>query len=151
MATTMNLYDNFRKKQASGSGAVDLTTLTLKMMLTTAAYTPNQNTDDFRNDLGATEVSGTGYTAGGNALSTVLVTMDGSGNIKIDANDPATWASNAAGFSNARRAVVYIARGGAASADELVAYSADFGADSGNVAGDFTITLSANGLITSAR
>jgi len=151
MATALNLYDTFRKKQISGSGATNLTSLTLKMMLVTSGYTPNQNTHDFRDDLGATEVSGTGYTAGGNALATVTATLDGSGNITIDANDPATWAQNAGGFSNARRAVIYVARGGASSADELVAYSADFGSDLGNASADLTITLNASGLITSAR
>lgn len=151
MPTNTQLYDEFRKKQLSGNGAVNLTSLTLKMMLVTSGYTPNRNTHAFRSDLGATEVSGTGYTAGGNSLSTVTVTMDGSGNITIDANDPATWATAAGGFTNARRAVIYIARGGASSADELVAYSDDFGADYGNAISDLQITLSATGLITSAR
>lgn len=151
MATALNLYDTFRKKQISGSGTVNLTSLTLKMMLVTASYTPNQNTHDFRDDLGATEVSGTGYTAGGNTLATVTATLDGSGNVVIDANDPATWTQDSAGFSNARRAIIYIARGGASSADELVAYSADFGSDLGNASADLTVTLNASGLITSAR
>lgn len=151
MATVMNLYDNFRKKQVSGSGAVDLTTLTVKLMLVTGSYTPNQNTHDFRDDLGATEVSGTGYTAGGNVISTITASLDGSGNVVIDGNDPATWTQNAGGFSTARRAILYVARGGASSADELIAYSADFGADIGNVAADLIITLSASGILTSAR
>lgn len=151
MATTMNLYDTFRRKQTSGAGAVDLTALTLKMMLVTAGYTPNQNTHDFRDDLGATEVSGTNYSAGGNTISTVTAVMDGSGNVTIDGNDPAVWSQSGTGFSNARRAILYVARGGAASADELVAYSNDFGADLGNVAADLQITLNASGIITSAR
>ncbi len=151
MATTLNLYDIFRRKQLSGNGAVNLQSLTLKMMLVTGTYTPNQNTHDFRDDLGATEVSGTNYTAGGNTLATVTVNLDGSGNITIDANDPASWLQSASGFSNARRAIIYIARGGASSADELVAYSNDFGADLGNVAANLDITLSASGIITSAR
>jgi hypothetical protein len=147
----LNLYDSFRLKQAGGNGAVNLTSLTVKMMLVTGSYTPNQNTHDFADDLGANEVSGTGYTAGGNTLSTVTATMDGSGNVTIDANDPATWAQNAGGFTNARRAIIYIDRGGASSADELIAYSDNFGADVGNVAASLTITLNAAGIITSAR
>lgn len=151
MATNMNLYDVFRRKQLSGNGAVNLTSLTIKLMLVTSGYTPNQNTHDFRDDLGATEVSGTNYTAGGETLSGVTVNLDGSGNIVIDANDPAAWAQSGTGFSNARRAIIYIARGGASSADELIAYSDDFGSDLGNSAASFQITLSASGLITSAR
>lgn len=151
MSTTLNLYDNFRKKHASGAGAVDLTALTVKCMIVTGTYTPNQNTHAFRSDLGATEVSGTGYTAGGNALATPIVSLDGAGNVAVDFDDPATWVQDAAGFSNGRRTVFYVARGGAASADELIGYSDDFGADAGNVAGDFSVQLSANGLYTSAR
>lgn len=151
MATVMNLYDTFRKKQISGVGAVDLTSLTLKLLIVTSAYTPNQNTHDFRDDLGATEVSGTNYTAGGQTLSTVTATLDGAGLVTIDAADPSAWTQSGTGFSNGRRAIIYVARGGASSADELVAYSADFGADLGNVAADLTITLNAAGLITGAR
>jgi len=150
-AVTFNLYDKFRQKQASGNGAVNLTTLTLKAMVVTSGYTPNQNTHDFRDDLGATEVSGTGYTAGGNTLANVTDSVDGSGGVTVDADDPAVWAQDGAGFSTGRRFVLYIARGGASSADELVGYSDDFGADKGNVEGDFSMTVNASGLFTSAR
>ena len=148
---TFNLFDVFRRKQASGNGAVNLTSLTAKMMVVTAGYTPDQNAHDFRDDLGANEVSGTNYTAGGNTLANVTVTLSGAGLVTVDADDPATWAQHASGFSNGRRCVAYIARGGASSADELVGYSDNFGADSGNVAGDFSIALNASGLFTSAR
>jgi hypothetical protein len=150
-AVTLNLYDIFRRKQASGNGAVNLSSLTVKCMVVTAGYTPNQNTHDFRDDLGATEVSGTNYTAGGNALANPVVALDGSGNVSVDFDDPATWAQHASGFSNGRRAVLYIARGGASSADELIGYTNDFGADKGNVDGDFSVTVNASGLFTSAR
>lgn len=152
MATvTLNLYDKFRQKQASGNGAVNLNSLTVKCMIVTGSYTPNQNTDDFRNDLGANEVSGTGYTAGGNTCASPTDSVDGSGNVTIDFADPATWSQDAAGFSNGRRAVFYVARGGASTADELIAYTDDFGADKGNVDGDFSVAINASGLITSAR
>lgn len=152
MATvTLNLYDIFRRKQASGVGAVSLTALTVKAMVVTSGYTPNQNTHDFRDDLGATEVSGTGYTAGGNTLATPVVSLDGAGLVTMDFDDPAVFSQNAAGFTNGRRAVIYVARGGASSADELIAYTDDFGADKGNVDGDFSIAVNASGLFTSAR
>lgn len=150
-AVTFNLYDIFRRKQASGTGAVDLSALTVKAMVVTSGYTPNQNTHDFRDDLGATEVSGSNYTAGGNTLANPVVALDGSGNVSVDFDDPATWAQHATGFSNGRCVVIYIARGGASSADELIGYSNDFGADKGNVDGDFSVTVNASGLFTSAR
>jgi hypothetical protein len=150
-SVTLNLYDIFRRKNASGSGGVNLVTLTTKCMIVTGGYTPDQNLHDFRDDLGATEVSGTNYTAGGNTLANPIVTMSGAGLVTMDFDDPAVWLQSGAGFSNGRRLVFYIARGGAASADELIAYSNDFGADQGNVAGDFTVTLNASGFFTSPR
>ena len=150
-SVTLNLYDIFRRKQASGNGGVNLSSVTVKAMVVTSGYTPNQNTHDFRDDLGATEVSGTGYTAGGNTLATPVVNLDGSGNVSVDFDDPAVWTQNGAGFTNGRRVIIYVARGGASSADELIAYSADFGADKGNVDGDFSVLLNASGLFTSAR
>lgn len=150
-AVNFNLYDIFRRKQASGNGGVNVSSLTVKMMVVTSGYTPNQNTHDFRDDLGANEVSGTNYTAGGNTLANPVVSLDGSGNVTVDFDDPATWAQSGAGFSNGRRLVAYIARGGASSADELIGYSDDFGADKGNVDGDFQAQLNASGLYSSAR
>lgn len=146
-----NLYDPFRRKQASGSGAIDLTTLTVKCMIVTGSYTPDQNLHDFRDDLGANEVSGTGYTAGGNTVANITDGLSVAGLVTIDGDDPATWTQNASGFSNGRRAILYAARGGLSSADELIAYSDDFGSDSGNVAGDFAIELDTAGIFTSSR
>lgn len=150
-AVTFNLYDKFRQKQASGNGAVNLESLTLKAMVVTAGYTVNQNTHDFADDLGANEVTGDNYTAGGNTLANPVVSLDGSGNVTVDFDDPATWSQHATGFSNGRRFILYIDRGGASSADELVGYSDDFGADKGNVDGDFSMQVNASGLYTSAR
>ena len=150
-AVTLNLYDIFRRKQASGVGATSLTALAVKCQIVTAGYAVNQNTHDFADDLGANEVTGTGYTAGGNLLANPVVALDGSGNVSVDFDDPATWAQDAAGFANGRRAIVYVDRGGAASADELIGYTDDFGADKGNVDGDFSIAINASGLFTSAR
>lgn len=150
-AVTLNLYDIFRRKQASGTGAVDLSAETVKCLIVTAGYTPNQNTHDFEDDLGANEVSGTNYAAGGNTLANPVVSLDGSGNVSIDFDDPATWSQHASGFSNGRRAIIYVDQGGAASANELIGYTNDFGADKGNVDGDFSVTVNASGLFTSAR
>lgn len=150
-SVTLNLYDIFRRKQASGNGAVNLSTLTVKAMVVTGVYTPDQNLHDFRDDLGATEVSGTNYTAGGNTLANPVVSLAAGGTVTVDFDDPATWAQHASGFANGRRFILYIARGGLSSADELIGYSNDFGADKGNVDGNFSMQVNASGLFTSAR
>ncbi|MGB8275587.1 MAG: hypothetical protein WCF16_10010, partial [Alphaproteobacteria bacterium] len=76
------LFDNFRLAAMNGN-AVDLDTDTLKVMLTTATYSPNQATHDFKDDV-TNEVSGTNYTAGGAALGTQTVTLS-SGTVTFDA------------------------------------------------------------------
>lgn len=149
MATTLNLYDQWRDIVADPTRAAAVAG-TLKCALVTATYTPDQNLHDFFNDI-TNEVSGSNYTAGGNACASPTWTgPDGSGVLTFDASDPAAWAQHATGFTNARRAIFYYDTG-VSTTSRLVAYSNDFGADAGNVAGDLSIVLNAAGLYTSAR
>lgn len=149
MAITLNLYDTWRAHVANPARSA-ATAGTLKAMIVTSSYTPNQNTHDFKDDVSG-EVSGTGYTARGNALASPSWTgPDGSGNIVFDADDPAVWTQNAGGFSNGRRVIIYYDTG-TDNTSRLVAYSADAGADFGNVAGDLEIALNAAGIYVSER
>lgn len=149
MATTFNLYDQWRDIVADPTRAAAIAG-TLKLAFVTATYSVDQNLHDFFNDI-TNEVTGTGYTAGGNACATPTWTgPDGSGILTFDAADPATWSQNAAGFTNARRAILYYDTG-TSSTSRLVGYSNDFGADVGNVAGDVTVTFNAAGIYTSPR
>lgn len=111
---------------ASG-GSVDLDTDTIKLILLTSSYTPDQAAHDFRDDLGANEASGgSGYTAGGFTLGTKTLAAT-SLTLNWDAADisqPITGGPFAF-----RYGAFYKARGGAASADELIGY-VDFGAQS---------------------
>lgn len=148
-----NLYDIFREDQVDGNGSVDLETPGgngYKCALVTVTESPVQNTDDFWDDASANEVSGTNYTADGQLLANPAVTMSGAGLITWDTDDPATWAQNAGGFTDARLAII-IRSTGTDSTSELIAYSDNFAADRGNVSGDFSITLDAAGIFTSAR
>lgn len=150
MATTLNLYDQWRDIVADPTRAAAIAG-TLKCAIVTASYSPDQNADDFWSDVSANEVSGTGYTAGGNACATPTWSgPDGAGLLTFDASDPATWSQNAAGFSNGRYAVFYYDTG-TGSTSRLVAYSANFGADAGNVAGDFSVAINAAGIYTAPR
>ena len=113
-------------------GSIDFDTDTFKVLLTTSAYTEDKDAHDFRNDV-TNEVSGTGYTAGGNT-ATVTVTLD-TANDRVDITlGGTTWPSSTI---TARKAVYYKSRGGASSADELVAVN-DFGSDVVCSAGTFT-------------
>jgi hypothetical protein len=138
------LYDKFRKAQFDQVNPVDLDTDTLKIMLCTSLYAPNQATDGFKSDV-TNEVSGTNYTAGGATLTGQTVTLS-SGTVTFDAAD-VTWLQSGTGFTAARKAVLYKDTG-VASTSRLIAY-ADFGADKGNVSGDLTLQMDASGIITS--
>lgn len=117
-------------------GSIDFDTDTFKVMLTTSTYVENKDTHDFRNDV-TNEVTGTGYTAGGNTV-TITVTLDTT-NDRLDISlGGTTWATSTI---TARKAVYYKSRGGASSADELVAVN-DFGADVITTAGTLTLNAS---------
>lgn len=117
-------------------GNIDFDTDTFKVLLTTSVYAENKDTHDFRDDV-TNEVTGTGYTAGGNTV-TVTVTLD-TVNDRVDISlGGTTWPTSTI---TARKAVYYKSRGGLASADELVAVN-DFGADVISSAGTFTLNAS---------
>lgn len=122
--------------EAWARGSIDFDTDTFKVMLTTSSYTENKDTHDFRDDV-TNEVTGTGYTAGGNT-ATVTVNLD-TANDRVDITlGGTTWGSSTI---TARKAVYYKSRGGASSADELVAVN-DFGSDVISSSGTFTLNSS---------
>jgi len=117
-------------------GAVDCDTDSFKALLTTSAYTENKDTHTKRSDI-TNEITGTGYTGGGNSV-TVTVTKD-TANDRVDISlGGTTWTTSTL---TARKAVYYKARGGASSADELVAVI-DNGSDVSTTAGTLTLTAS---------
>lgn len=146
-----NIYDQTRFKNTRSSAGMASLLASWYCALVANAYTPDQAAHDFWNDVSANEVSGTNYTAGGNQLTNPTCTISGAGLLTWDADDPATWAQHASGFSNARRAIIRRNSGSGASADEIIAYSDAFAADRGNVSGSFSIALSASGIFTQAR
>ena len=123
--------------KAVASGAIDLDTDTFKLMLTTSAYTPDQDAHDFRNDV-TNEVANSGtYAAGGATLAGGTLTYDTASN-----ETRMVWTSPTftGATITARTAVIYKSRGGASSADELLAYCTE-AADVTSTAGTFTVTL----------
>jgi len=114
-----------------------------KMAMITDSAAPNFDTMDFWNDLEANEVSGTGYTAQGNVLTSTEVTLS-SGVLTYDAADPA-WVTST--IANAMAGVDMFDRGGATSADEIVCLL-DFVTAASSSGGTFTINLNASGIWT---
>lgn len=120
----------------AATGAIDFDTDTFKVMLVTSSYTADKDLDLKRSAV-TNEVTGTGYSAGG-TTATVTVTKD-TVNDRIDISlGAASWSTSTI---TARAAVYYKSRGGASSADELVAYI-DFGSNITSTAGTFSLTAS---------
>jgi hypothetical protein len=123
------------------NGAVDWDTDTIKVSLHTSTYTPDQDADDFFNDA-TNELSGGGYSA--QTLLNATRGYTGATNThKLDADDVAFSFSASKTF---RYAVIRKARGGAASADELIGY-VDFGTDQ-TTDQTFSIVWNASGILT---
>lgn len=118
------------------TGAVDFDTHSFKMMLLTGSHSVN-HANDRRNDIEANEVSGTGYTAGGEDIAVSSVTRSGATTTVAFATTT-TWAS-ANGFT-AVWAAIYRVTGGASSTDPLVAIVYNSGDQTAN-GQDFIFTL----------
>jgi hypothetical protein len=117
-------------------GLIDVDGVTVKVMLVTSSYTEDKDAHTKRSDV-TNEVSGTGYTAGG-AVSSVTVTKD-TANDRVDiVLGQVSWPASTI---TARKAVYYVSRGGAASADELIAISV-FDSDVVSSGGPFTLNAS---------
>lgn len=126
--------------EAAFNKEVDLDTDTVKVMLTTSSYAPNQTTHKYKNQV-TNEVTGAGYTAGGKTLSGKTVGATGL-TYTFDADD-IVWSSSTI---TARYAVFYIDTG-TASTSPLVAYW-DFESDQISSSGNFTLTISGSGVVT---
>jgi hypothetical protein len=128
MASTA--YDSYLHDVFTGN---IVSTDTYYVMLVTSAYTENKATHTKRSDV-TSEVTGTGYTAGGQAIVPTF-TKDTTNHRETIVFPQVTWPTSTI---TARKAVYYKHRGGASSADELVAVD-DFGSDVVTTAGTFTL------------
>lgn len=126
--------------QPSGK-VLDWDTDTIKVMLTTNSYTPNQDTHQFKSSI-SNEVTGTGYTAGGATLGskTATTTLNV---FTLDAAD-SSWTSSTL---TARRAVFYD-DAGSTDADKPLLCWIDFGQDESTTNGTFLLQYSASGIAT---
>ena len=122
---------------------VDFDSDTIKVALLSSSYTPNQDTQDYWDDVSSFEVSGTGYSTGGATLANKSVSYDSSTNVtKFDADD-VSWTSSTI---TARYAVIYDATG-TASTSALIGY-VDFGSDQSSSSGTFSIVWDSAGIFT---
>ena len=127
------IYNSFYRDCFVGN--INCASDTFKCMLVTSSYTASK-AHDRRNDI-TNEVSGTGYTSGGNSATCTVAAVDNTNNDVEISFSITSWTT---ATITARGAVIYKSRGGASSADELVCYI-DFGADISSSAGTFAVTM----------
>ena len=106
------IYDSFLADLASGNAN---TSHSYKAMLVTGSYAEDRGAHSKRSSI-TNEVSGTGYTAGGVAL-TLTASLNTTTHVLTLTIPAASWPNSTL---TARKLIVYRNRGGASSADELV-------------------------------
>lgn len=139
------IFHTFMEKLLNGA-AVDLDNDDIRCMLIDVTRAPVQATDTSMTDIDDNEVSGDNYVADGDPLTNESIALAG-GTVTFDADD-VVWAQGAAGFTDARYAVLYKYTGTPA-AETPICY-ADLGGDKGNNDGDLTLELAADGIFTLA-
>ena len=128
------IFNSFLEDLARG--AIDADTDTFYVLLTTSSYAEDKDAHTKRSDV-TNEVTGTGYSAGGIAAA-VTVSKDTTTDRVSITLGAVSWPASTI---TARRAVYYKRRGGAASADELVAVN-DFGANVTSTGATFSLAAS---------
>ena len=140
MAVTAKAYSLLLK--SAFNKEINITGDTLKVMLCTSGYTPDQDTHQYKSSV-TNEVTGTGYTAGGATLGSVTWTYNTSTNVyTLDAADT-SWTTSTI---TARYAVIYDSTPSTDATRPLIGY-VDFGADVPSSAATFSLTWDANGIL----
>ena len=141
MAVTAKMFGQALLKALAKE--VSYTADTIKVMLCTSSYTPDQDTHVYKSSVTNEVASGGGYTTRGAALANKSIGYTAGTNvIKLDADDT-VWSASTI---TARYAVIYVDTGVDATS-VLLAY-VDFGADQISSNGTFTITYDAAGIMT---
>lgn len=138
------VYNAFKHRQLGDTSLtpINFKTDTIKLALLTSSYTPNQDTDNFFDDVSAYEVANSGtYSAGGATLAVTTSQDDTDNEGVMDATDVAFTSATI----TARYAVIYKSTGTASTSP--LALLIDFGSDKSSSSGTFTITFAAEGIL----
>ena len=133
------IYNEYKKE----IGVINWLTDDIRVMLVDNTYTLDIDAHSNKDDIDglSVEVSGTGYTAGGELLANMSISRDDVNDwSKFDADD-VTWGSSTL---TARGAIVYLDTGTPATST-LIAY-VDFVTDKSSSAGDFIIQWHSDGV-----
>lgn len=138
MAAAWKWYDKFALNLAKKF--IDFVGDPFFMMIADNGYVPDHANDEFQSNV-TNEVTGTGYTAGGQVLVGQVITLIGRDSYFIANN--LTWSTVT--FTNGRYGIIYDAAGGSPSTNFLVGY-VDFGANFSPAGSNFGITWNASGI-----
>lgn len=129
------------RNQIDGSSVTVFSSATVKMSLHTG-LTGVQDTDDFFNDISGTEITGTGYTAGGFTFANKTSTYDSpTDQVRLDNTVDPNWTTSTLSSTDA---AVWVDTAGASSTDPIYG-EIDFGATVSTTAGTMTVALDATG------
>ena len=144
MAVTAKWYGKSMLHEAQGEIAWKASGgSTIKVLLATSLYTPNQDTHEYLSDITNEVSTGDGYTTGGQTITLSDPTYDaGSNECRMDAAD-VTW--SALNKADIRYAIIYKDTGTAATSP-LIGY-VDFGATQAPAGVDFVIQWDASGVL----
>jgi hypothetical protein len=140
MTITAKLYGQVFK--SAFNKEIDWDTDTIKVMLTTATYTPDQDAHQYKSSV-TNEVTGTGYTATGATLANCTVTYTGATNVLMLDADDTTWTTSTI---TARTAVVYDSTPATDATRPLICYQQS-DVDIVSTGGTFQITWNASGIV----
>lgn len=130
------IYNSFKK--ALGDGTIDWDNTAIKVALVTSTYVPDIDAHtDFDTHITNETIGSTGYTTGGETITTPSVVVDTANDWAEYKCDNITWSTSTI---TARGAVVYASVGG-----DLICY-VDFLTDKSSSAGDFTINWHSDGV-----
>ena len=114
----------------------------IKLALLDSNHTQDKDTHEFFDDVNANEVSGTGYTAGGQSIANTSTAVDDTADDGTFDGDDVVW-SNAS--ITARYGVVYKDTGDNSTSPIIGIF--DFGQDFTAAAGDFTVSFNSDGIV----
>ncbi len=135
-------YNNYHEEL--GKGNIDYTSDSFKIALMTSSYTPDVDTEVYYSDL-TNEASGTGYSAGGNAVDNVSLTQDNTNDrANVDFDDEVFTTVTLSAID----AFVLYKDTGVGSTSPLIAYI-EFTEGVQNVIGaNFTVQPNSSGVLT---
>ena len=129
-------------KQTLLQGGIDGDNDSFKLALLDSNHSNNIDSQEFWGDVNGNEVSGSGYSAGGQAISNTGTSQDDTDDEGVFDGDDVTWSNSTI---TASYAVVYKDTGSASTSNIVCIF--DFGGSKSSDNGDFTVSFGSEGIL----